>query len=89
MYDAFSANPDNGEAYGAIPPNVNLTERNTASTPAARYSQRMPLTQPDRTPQRNLDKILWQYVHGKGSKPPPPGPRASGRDEDEFERERR
>ena len=78
MYDAFSSNPDNGDAYGAIPPNVNLTERNTASTPAARLSQRMPLEQTDRTPQRYLDKILWQYVHGKGSKPPPPGPEGFG-----------
>ena len=77
----------NSDAYDAIKPNVSLTERNTNATPNSGFSQRLPLDTPDRVPQRYLDKILWQYVHGKSSKPPPPGPNASGEDEEEFEQE--
>ena len=32
-------------------------------------------------PQRILDRILWQSVHGADSEPPPPGPNAAGIDE--------
>jgi phospholipase C len=87
LYDAFDSQTANNEAYDAIKPNVSLTERNTNATPNSGYSQRLPLDTPDRVPQRYLDKILWQYVHGKGSKPPPPGPNASGEDEEEFDEE--
>ncbi len=82
MYDAFDADPsDNSEPYDAITPAVDLLERNTARSPNARLSERLPLEFTDRTPQRILDRILWQYVHGAGSEPPPPGPNAAGLDE--------
>jgi DNA-binding beta-propeller fold protein YncE len=81
LYDAFSRRPRNAEPYDAILPDVNLTERNTAASPNARFSSRLPLNETDRTPQRYLDRILWQYVHGRNSEPPPPGPNASGIDE--------
>src|SRR3712207_9416163 len=58
-----------------------MTERNTEDSPNARLSERLPLGFTDRTPQRYLDRILWQYVHGADSEPPPPGPNASGLDE--------
>ena len=86
LYDAFDSAAGNNEGYDAINPNVSLTERNTNATPNSGFSQRLPLDTPDRVPQRYLDKILWQYVHGRESKPPPPGPNASGEDEREFER---
>jgi hypothetical protein len=86
MYDAFDSQAGNSDAYDAIKPNVSLTEKNTSATPNSGFSARLPLATPDRVPQRYLDKILWQYVHGKGSKPPPPGPNASGEDEENFER---
>ncbi len=88
MYDVFDDDPsDNDEPYEAITPNVNLLERNTASSPAAGLSRRLPLAFTDRSPQRLLDRILWKYVHGAGSEPPPPGPNASGIDEDRWWRE--
>ena len=86
MYDAFSSQARNAEAYNAIKPDVNLTERNTAAAVNSRFSDRLPLAYTDRTPQRYLDRILWQYVHGKDSEPPPPGPNASGLDEDAWKR---
>jgi YVTN family beta-propeller protein len=81
MYDVFTPNPDNDGVYEAIAPQVDLTERNPEGAPNARFSQRLPLGFTDRTPQRYLDRILWQYVHGPDSEPPPPGPNASGLDE--------
>ena len=82
MYDAFDANAsDNDEPYEAITPNVDLLERNTAASPNAALSDRLPLEFTDRTPQRILDRILWQSVHGADSEPPPPGPNAAGLDE--------
>jgi DNA-binding beta-propeller fold protein YncE len=86
MYDAFDADPGNAEPYNVLPPNVNLTERNTASSTNARFSDRLPLERTDRTPQRYLDRILWQYVHGPRSEPPPPGPNAVGLDETRWRR---
>ncbi|HEX8105225.1 MAG TPA: alkaline phosphatase family protein, partial [Solirubrobacteraceae bacterium] len=87
LYDAFDAQPANGEPYDAIVPQQNLVARNTAASPGARESARLPLGQPDRVPQRTLDSILWRAVHGAGASPPPPGPNASGRDEAEEDEE--
>ena len=82
MYDAFDADPsDNSEPYEAITPEQDLLERNSADAPNAALSQRLPLEFTDRTPQRLLDRILWQSVHGADSEPPPPGPNAAGIDE--------
>ena len=82
LYDVFDSNPnDNDEPYEAITPEQDLLERNPKSAPNASLSKSLPLDFTDRTPQRILDKILWQYVHGAGSEPPPPGPNASGIDE--------
>jgi DNA-binding beta-propeller fold protein YncE len=88
MYDVFTPTPENGEPYEAIVPNVNFTERNTEASPNAALSKRLPLEHTDRTPQRYLDRILWQYVHGEDSEPPPPGPNASGFDEERWARNR-
>jgi hypothetical protein len=88
MYDAFDADPsDNAEPYEAINPGIDLLERNTARSANARLSERLPLDFTDRTPQRVLDKILWQSVHGEESEPPPPGPNAAGIDEERWRRE--
>src|SRR3954447_24027053 len=81
LYDAFGSSAANSEPYSAIGPKVSLTERNTASSPGARESSRYDLQTPDQLPQRVLDRILWQSLHGRGAKPPPPGPNASGKDE--------
>ena len=86
MYDVFTPTPDNIEPYEAIVPNVNFTERNTEASANAALSKRLPLDFTDRSPQRYLDRILWQYVHGEDSEPPPPGPNASGLDEARWRR---
>jgi hypothetical protein len=85
LYKAFDADPsDNDEPYNAITPNLDLTATNTAQTPAAKLSSKLPLDTPDQVPQRVLDKILWKYRHGPGAQPPPPGPNSSGLDDQEW-----
>jgi hypothetical protein len=80
LYDAFTPTPSNSQAYDAITPSVDMTARNTASTPAAKESSRLPLNTIDQIPQRELDKLLWQYRHGPHAQPPPPGPNAVDED---------
>jgi hypothetical protein len=57
-----------------------MTEPNPQGATNARLSRSLPLDYTDRSPQRMLDRILWQYVHGPDSEPPPPGPNAAGVD---------
>jgi YVTN family beta-propeller protein len=85
LYDAFDATPSNSGPYEAIKPSVDMTARNPTTAANARLSSSLPLNSTDRVPQRVLDRILWQYVHGIHSKPPPPGPNASGIDEAQEE----
>ncbi len=74
MYDAFQGTPANGEPYNAALPAQSRLAKNTAASPNARESRGLNLGQTDRAPQRVLDRILWQAVHGAHAKPPPPGP---------------
>jgi DNA-binding beta-propeller fold protein YncE len=76
MYDAFTAAPANKQPYSAVVPAVNMAAMNTTASPAAALSSRLDLYQPDRVPQRVLDTIDWQAVHGAGSRVPPEGPNA-------------
>jgi DNA-binding beta-propeller fold protein YncE len=84
LYDAFDSTPGNAEPYDAITPGIDLVERNSSSAPNAKLSKSLPLNTPDRVPQRILDRILWQSIHGPNSEPPPPGPNASGIDLEEW-----
>jgi hypothetical protein len=78
MYDAFTPGPDNAAPYDAIPPRVDVTARNPAGTPGARAAARLPQGL-DRASQADMDRLLWQSVHGN-VEPPPPGPNAAGED---------
>ena len=83
MYSAFDGDPsDNDEPYDAIVPEQDLLERNPDNAANADLSDQLPLELTDRTPQRILDRILWQNLHGADSEPPPPGPNASGIDDE-------
>jgi DNA-binding beta-propeller fold protein YncE len=77
MYDAFTPNADNGEAYSAISPTWPLNERNANTRANQRVATGLNLQQPDRVPQRVLDRQVWKSVFGANSEPPPPGPNAN------------
>ncbi len=77
LYDAFSSRPANAAPYNAIAPKVSVTatNRNTAANRAA--SAGLDFDVIDQVPEQQFDGILWRFVHGPGSTPPPPGPNAS------------
>jgi YVTN family beta-propeller protein len=78
MYDAFTGTPDNAAPFNAVPPTYNLLEENPATPTgaAAKVGSKFDTTIPDQISQRDLDKIIWQSVHGPNSTPPPAGPNA-------------
>ncbi len=87
LYDAFTPQPENAEPYSVLLPKQNLTERNTAASPNARLSEEAGIgDRTDYTPQRLLDRVLWQSVHGPNSEPPPPGPNGSPLDDEALRR---
>jgi hypothetical protein len=72
----FNSTADNS-AYTAIMPERSLVALNTAATANAKLSAALPFDRPDAVPQEIADRIFWQSVFGKDSKPPPPGPNGS------------
>jgi DNA-binding beta-propeller fold protein YncE len=75
MYDVFTPAPDNAAPFDYIPAKVDLLARNPSGTAGALAAARLPKGL-DEIPQVEMDKLLWQSVHGQGSVPPPPGPNA-------------
>jgi DNA-binding beta-propeller fold protein YncE len=71
LLDDFVVQPDLGQ-YRALRPDQPLTEMNTAQSPGAKESQRWDFTHPDRAPETELNRVIWQSVHGRDSQPPAP-----------------
>jgi YVTN family beta-propeller protein len=71
MYAAFGPTPDT-TPFTHLPARVPLDERNDWSSPGAQASIDMNLDEADMAPERELNEILWQSVHGAGARMPPP-----------------
>jgi hypothetical protein len=80
LYGAFTSSPVNTAPYDAITPNVSVMATNPNTAADRKASEGLNLNVPDQMPERQLDAILWHYVHGADSTPPPPGPNASASD---------
>jgi hypothetical protein len=81
MYAAFQNAPLNIAPFNLKPAQVDVLAKNPSGTAGAREAARMDFLHVDAVPQHKLDDQLWRSVHGDRSKPPPPGPNASGEDE--------
>jgi hypothetical protein len=68
LWRCFTTTPDL-TAFQALPANVDLRDKNTASNEWARKSSAIDLTKEDRVPDRLFNEILWRGI--KGSAPPP------------------
>jgi YVTN family beta-propeller protein len=71
MYNAFTTTPTLA-AYAAKPAIIDLEEMNRSTAPGAAESARMDFDKEDRTPEIELNEILWQSIHGAGALMPPP-----------------
>lgn len=80
LYDAFATTRVNAAPVDAITPAVDLLATNGPEAPDGPWSASLPLSQPDRVSQADLDEILWHAVHGARSSAPPPGPGAENED---------
>jgi hypothetical protein len=58
--------------YTAMKPGISLNEMNTPDAPGAKQSARWDFTHPDRAPEAELNRVIWQSVRGRDSEPPAP-----------------
>jgi hypothetical protein len=71
MYNSFAATAD-ATPYTALPPRVDVNERNTALAWGARESLQMNLDEVDQAPMFALNEIIWKSVMGADSPMPLP-----------------
>lgn len=71
MYEAFTTQP-NLAPFARRDAQVSTTELNRAGAPGQLASSRMNFVEADRTPEIELNQILWWSVRGAGSPMPPP-----------------
>jgi YVTN family beta-propeller protein len=71
MYNAFVGTP-NLAGYRRLDPRVPLDERNASNAYGAAASLAMDFTAEDRTPEVELNEIVWRSVRGRNSAMPPP-----------------
>jgi hypothetical protein len=60
------------EPYKALVPDISLNEMNRADAPGAKESARWDFAHPDRAPEAELNRVIWQSIHGRNSTPPAP-----------------
>jgi YVTN family beta-propeller protein len=71
MYNAFQATPVL-TGYALRPARVPTDERNDPRANGAQASAAMDFSAEDRTPELELNEIIWQSIRGANSKMPPP-----------------
>jgi YVTN family beta-propeller protein len=69
LLNEFGQNPSN-ETYTALKPLVNLDEKNGANAPGSSESAQWDFSRPDRAPDAELNRVIWQSVKGADSSPP-------------------
>ncbi len=70
MWRCFQEAVD-GSAFQARPAHINLDDRNIAETNLMKRSEGFDLSQADRVPSEEMNRILWEAVRGEGSVIPP------------------
>jgi hypothetical protein len=60
------------DSYAAQQPQISLDEVNPTDAPGAHESELWDFKHPDRAPEQELNRVIWQSVKGKDSEPPAP-----------------
>jgi DNA-binding beta-propeller fold protein YncE len=76
MYDAFTSAAVNAAPFTALPEGTDLLARNPNTAFNRRMTNGLDFAHLDAVPQHTFDNVLWKYVHGPESNPPPAGPNA-------------
>ncbi|HKG68411.1 MAG TPA: bifunctional YncE family protein/alkaline phosphatase family protein, partial [Segetibacter sp.] len=71
MFKSFTSKPDYN-SYQPLPANVDLNEKNTATTGTAILSDEIDLSKEDKVPDLLFSKIIWKAVKGENSEMPAP-----------------
>jgi YVTN family beta-propeller protein len=71
MYNAFQSTAVL-KPFTRLEARIRLDEMNRPNAPGSAESARMNFDEADRTPEIELNEILWQSVHGAGAAMPPP-----------------
>ena len=71
LYKAFSLTPVL-QPFKALPPRIDVDEKNDPRAYGAKESAEMNLAEADRAPDLLLNEIVWRSVRGPNSKMPPP-----------------
>ncbi|MEJ7827077.1 MAG: alkaline phosphatase family protein [Segetibacter sp.] len=84
MWRCFTANSEN-KPFAALAANVNLNDKNTATTASAKLSEQFDFSKEDRVPDMLFSQIIWKAVKGEHSEMPAPRRSAFIKVEDEEE----
>ena len=71
MWRSFTGNA-NLKSFKSVPANINLDERNTATTASAKLSETFDFTKEDRIPDLIFSEVIWKAVRGEHSVMPAP-----------------
>jgi YVTN family beta-propeller protein len=71
MCNSFTSSKDL-EPYTALPPNIDIEERNVASAYGSERSGELNLTEEDAVPEVEFNEIIWKAIRGADSEMPAP-----------------
>lgn len=71
MVNSFQAAPDL-RPYTALPPRIDLEERNTKTSWGERESRKMDFSKEDAVDDLLLNEVIWRTIRGDNSRMPPP-----------------
>ncbi len=71
MWKCFTSTPEN-KSYNAVAANVNLNDRNTATTASAKISEQFDFSKEDSAPDLLFSQVIWKAVKGEHSEMPAP-----------------
>ena len=71
MVNSFQAAPDL-HPYAALPPRIDVEEKNTKTSWGERESRKMDFSKEDAADDLLLNEVIWRAVRGDDSRMPPP-----------------
>lgn len=71
MWRCFTSIPEN-KPFAALAANVNLNDKNTATTASAKLSEQFDFSKEDRVPDFLFSQVIWKAVKGEQSEMPAP-----------------